>query len=336
MRCTIPRTVGFSHDGKTIVWSEKHISKEYATFQLPCGKCLACRLEYARSWAIRCMHEAQMHGQNNIFVTLTYSDEHLKSPKLNYEDFQLFMKRLRKTQNEPIGFFVTGEYGEQTKRPHWHAILFGYRPRGWVPSIEESEVQIKRNPDVRLKYKTQQGHNVYESGSLTRLWGKGIAEYGEVTLDSANYVARYAAKKIVHGDNKKVKEADDHDYQPISKKSSKHAIGKKFLERYWEDIFNEGRVSLDKGGTTGAIPRYYVKWLEKNHPEAWRRYVTRIRQRHIDKAKEIAQREKEEWVLTNMKRLDQGKTKFTKTQNEIRNIILEDKFRKLQEHLKLK
>jgi len=128
VRCTSPRTVGFLPDGKTISWSPKNYSKEYAPFQLPCSKCIECRLEYARQWAIRCVHEAKMH-EDNSFITLTYSNNNLKSDKLIYKDYQDFMKRLRSSNpHKEIGMFVTGEYGEKTKRPHWHALLFNYRP----------------------------------------------------------------------------------------------------------------------------------------------------------------------------------------------------------------
>ena len=30
---------------------------------LPCGKCIGCKLEYSRQWAVRCTHEAQMHDR---------------------------------------------------------------------------------------------------------------------------------------------------------------------------------------------------------------------------------------------------------------------------------
>lgn len=81
MRCTSPFTVGFQSDGKTLSWTAKNRSWEFPTFQLPCGKCIECRLEYARQWAVRCVHEAQMHSRN-AFITLTYSDEHLKKKSL--------------------------------------------------------------------------------------------------------------------------------------------------------------------------------------------------------------------------------------------------------------
>lgn len=63
--------------------------------ELPCGQCSSCRLERSRQWAIRCMHEAQLHNEN-AFITLTYDDEHLPlDNSLNLKHFQDFMKRLR-------------------------------------------------------------------------------------------------------------------------------------------------------------------------------------------------------------------------------------------------
>lgn len=214
MRCSYPRTVSFQHDGKTIAWSPKYHSKEYASFQLPCGQCLQCRLEYARQWAVRCVHEAKMHEKNS-FITLTYADEHLKSPKLIYSDFQLFMKRLRKglPDGSRISYLVTGEYGDEHKRPHWHAIIFNFRPS-----------------DLVYKYSNERGDKIFSSCVLEETWGKGITEVGDVTFHSAGYCARYAAKKLIHGKD------SEHDYHPISKKSTRQAIGRSFIEKYWEDI----------------------------------------------------------------------------------------------------
>ena len=78
---------------------------------LPCGRCVGCRLERSRQWAVRCMHEASMHMFNS-FVTLTYDDDHLPEyNSLNYKHFQDFMKRLRKSHNG-VRFYMCGEYGE--------------------------------------------------------------------------------------------------------------------------------------------------------------------------------------------------------------------------------
>ena len=132
MRCLSPRTVGYQSDGKTLSWSQKEFSKEFPTFQLPCTKCVECRLEYGRQWAVRAVHEAQIHD-NNCFITLTYDDDHVGSNKLNYDHFKTFMKDLRSTLDyagieHEIGFMAVGEYGAETKRQHWHACLFGWDP----------------------------------------------------------------------------------------------------------------------------------------------------------------------------------------------------------------
>ena len=64
--------------------------------QVPCGQCAGRRLDQSKQWALRCVHEAQVHDEN-CFITLTYNNENLpKDGSLNKRDFQLFMKRLIK------------------------------------------------------------------------------------------------------------------------------------------------------------------------------------------------------------------------------------------------
>lgn len=312
MRCTSPRKVSFTREGE-ITFSPRQFSKEFEPFQLPCSKCIECRLDYARQWAIRCVHEAKMHSENS-FITLTYSDEHLRSAKLIYEDFQLFMKKLRKTQNDPIGIFVTGEYGEKTKRPHWHALLFGWRPK--------DQVLIRTN---------HRGDEIYSSGTLSRLWNKGMCELGSVTIESAGYCARYAAKKLVHGRD------DEHEFRPISKKSSKHAIGKSWLEKNFPDVFTHGKLVLrtpDGGTTVAAIPRYYERWFRDNHPDLWVHYVTHVKAAICKKGQERSEKEEQDWINEMNRRRDLGR-KNPLTANQVREIISEQKFKNLQAHLKL-
>lgn len=346
MRCTSPRTVGFRSDGKTLCWSPKDSSKQFATFQIPCGKCLSCRLEYARQWAVRCVHEAQMHPTNS-FVTLTYDEKHLKSAKLVYTDFQTFVKDLRsklfanllnelfpnlnqrdqrklwnkfpkERKNElyspiQISIFVTGEYGDKNKRPHWHALIFNWSP-----------------PDATYLYTSDNEDKVYESKILQELWPHGKSEFGSVTFKSAGYCARYAAKKLTHGKD------DDHDYEPISKKSSQNAIGKSFVEKYWKDIFNRGQVFLPDG-TPSSIPRYYEKWLKKHHPDEFARYVTQTKNKFIEEAinkeKKISLEEKK---INFARSARQGLAVLHQiSRNKTRERILKKKFDELQKHLKL-
>ena len=342
MLCTSPRTVGFHDDGKTICWSPKNYSKQYSTFQLACGKCIACRLDHARQISIRCVHEAQMH-QNNSFVTLTYSDEKLTSQRLVYKDFQDFVKRLRNNihqqtldrmfpelpqdeqrklwgslpkerkkeisgQNK-ISIFVAGEYGDKTKRPHWHAIIFNWRPT-----------------DQIHKYTNHGGDKVFSSEILDRLWQNGIGEIGEVTLQSAGYCARYAAKKLVHGPDK------SHDFNPIARFSSKHAIGKSWLEKYYADVFTHGYVVL-QDGSQAKIPRYYEKWLKKNKPDLWHSYVTTTKttltEETIRKAELVSIAERK----INMARI--GLKGLQIKRDLVRDIILKQKLAKLTENTKI-
>lgn len=338
MRCTSPRTVGFYADGKTLCWSPRRYSKEFPTFQIPCSKCLSCRLENARQTAVRCMHEAQMHEKNS-FITLTYSEENLASTKLRYIDFQLFQKRLRdkiyqdylksfgrenwnllsKGEKKEhydkikIGLFVAGEYGDRKKRPHWHALIFNWRPT-----------------DLKHKYTSERGDKVYTSKTLEELWGHGIAEIGEVTFQSAGYCARYAAKKLSHGKD------GTHDFEPISKRSSKNAIGKKWIEKYWRDVFSHGQLILklpDKPPIKCGIPRYYEKWFKKTHPEEWVRYVTTVRNEIIKNA--IEKEAKADLKDRKQKFRDSAVSGLQLKRSQVRDQILKQKFKKLQENQKL-
>lgn len=310
MRCLYPRTVCFDTDGKTIIWSPKKYTSEYASFQLPCSKCIECRLHYAREWAVRCVHEATMHEQNS-FITLTYEN----APKrLQYGDFQNFIKRLRKSytisEETKIGFFVTGEYGDLNKRPHWHAIIFNWRPS-----------------DLEHQFTNGNNNKVYTSKTLDKLWSHGFTTIGDVTFESAGYCARYAAKKLVHGLDQ------DHDFHPISKKSLKNAIGKKWLEKNYKDVFNYGYIIL-QDGTQTTIPRYYEKWLQKHKPDEWETYVTETKRRKCENAQRKQDKQKAQDIEANNVRFKRGKISSQTSRATIRKQIIESKFKRLQQHLR--
>lgn len=316
MQCTRPIKAGFDHSG-SLTFSIKNADKSIVGFAFPCRKCLPCRLNIAREKALRAYHESQTCG-DSIFLTLTYNDENLKSPKLQYLDFQLFMKSLRelRTRNvtDPdlkkqlrINYIVTGEYGDKTKRPHWHALIFNYKPA-----------------DAKLWRQTDRGDREYKSKEIDQLWKRGNALFGDVTIDSANYVARYAAKKLVHGHDQ------EHDFHPIHKTSSLHAIGKSWIEKHWEQTFSLGYVHLPNKEKT-KIPRYYEDWLKKNRPDDWTNYVTRVKLQIAKDAEARARKEEIEYIsecFSNPRYLPQ-------TRNKIRLKILEQKFKRLQERLKL-
>jgi hypothetical protein len=89
------------------------------------------------------------------------------------------MKRLRFSRSHAIRFYACGEYGETTRRPHYHAILFNC---GF--------------PDALVHSKNNRGELLYTSADLGALWDNGQHLIGDVTFASAAYVARYCVKKV--------------------------------------------------------------------------------------------------------------------------------------------
>ena len=265
-----------------------------------------------------------MH-QDNIFLTLTYDDEHLPSNKLFYPDWQEFAKKLREKRVNHITdpevkkeyrkkfympMMVTGEYGEQNKRPHWHAIIFNYRPK-----------------DSKHLYTSDHGEEVFTSDEIHKLWGKGRHEFGSVTIESAGYVARYASKKLVHGHD------GDHEYEPIHRTASKRGIGRTWIEKYWKHTFDNGFIVLPNGQKAG-IPRYYVDWLKTEKPDVWEEYVTGVKLEQIEKAEAKARKEELEYLSRAFQVIPNGQPR-PKTRNEVRETILKSKFKRLTENLKL-
>lgn len=230
------------------VWIDQPMS-------VPCGQCIGCRLEHSRQWAVRMMHEAQL-WESNWFVTLTYDDDHIPEwGSLRKKDFQGFINKLRKARpRTKIRYFHCGEYGDETRRPHYHAALFN--------------VDF---PDMQLGVHRGE-HRTYHSRELTELWGKGITELGGLTFESAGYIARYVTKKITG------KKADSHytrvdpetgelrrierEYATMSRRPG---IGAGWLERYQGEVYPADEVVMR--GKVSKPPRYYDKKLEQNNPD---------------------------------------------------------------------
>lgn len=204
---------------------------------IPCGQCHGCRLDRSASWAARCMHEASMH-KHNQFVTLTYRDNPIT---LVPRDFQLFLKRLRRVQ--PFRFFGCGEYGDVYGRPHYHVLLFGF------DCVDRVRWRISGS-----------GSQSFRSDVIEREWGHGHCEVGDVTFESAAYVARYAMKKL--NDGSKVREIIDvssgeiftreHEFLRMSLKPG---IGASWYEKFWREVYPEGTIRAR--GAFRKSPKYY-------------------------------------------------------------------------------
>lgn len=230
--------------------------------EIPCGKCIGCRLAYSRAWADRCLLELKDH-ESAYFVTLTYDDdsvprslyadpntgEAFEAFTLRKRDLQLFHKRLRKAIDYPIRFFACGEYGDSTLRPHYHDIIFG----------------LKLN-DLKFYSRSNLGYNYYNSAFLSKIWSKGHVVVGEVTWDTCAYTARYVMKKL------KGQEAvfyENHNIEPpFVVMSRKPGIARKYYDEHPE-LFDHPCVYLStEDGSHPVYPsRYYKKLFDVDFPE---------------------------------------------------------------------
>lgn len=204
--------------------------------KVPCGRCIGCRLEHSRQWAMRCVHESIMHEQNS-FITLTYNDEHLPDNlSINKRDLQLFIKRLRKSLNgKEVRYYGCGEYGDKLGRPHYHMCLFGH-------DFDDKEIH-RYGTGTRTKAGTRRGEfDLYWSPTLEKVWGNGFCTIGELTFESAAYTARYITKKITGPPSK------DHYKERLPEfaiMSRKPGLGTKFLEKYFNDVYPKDFVTIN-------------------------------------------------------------------------------------------
>jgi len=274
--------------GITFNYNESHTKVQK---QVPCGQCIGCRLDRSGQWAIRCHHEASLH-ETNSFITLTFNDENLPADRsLSVRTFQLFMKRLRKKYTYPIRFYACGEYGENLGRPHYHACLFGHDFK-----------------DKKIWMQARGKDPLYRSAELEELWPYGFSTIGEVTLESAAYVARYIVKKITGDQAEKHYQFTDengviHKQKPeFTVMSRKPGVGAKWLARFATDIYPDDFVIIK--GKKKRPPRYYDLNYELVDPESFRKLKTLRKtglREHLDnntperlRVREIIQKKKAE------------------------------------------
>lgn len=252
--------------------------------EIPCGHCDGCRIDRSRDWANRCMMELEYHKES-YFVTLTYNDEHVpiayypdpstgevhESKTLVKRDWQLFMKRLRKIcagrpGGDQIRFFMCGEYGSKTFRPHYHAIIFGLH-------LDDLKLFSQRKLGDKI-------YNYYTSETLQKAWS--VLEYrqdkreriplghvlvGNVTWETCAYVARYVLKKH-YG-------ADAHVYSDFNLTpeftlmSRRPGIGRQWYDDH-PDFYDYDFINLSTpdGGKKVRPPKYFDRLFDlDNHEE---------------------------------------------------------------------
>lgn len=215
-----------------------------------CGNCLGCRSDQAREWAIRLNHESRYHD-DAWFITLTYDDDHLPTHgSLAPEDLQGFFKRLRRHYSgRRLSYYACGEYGDQSQRPHYHAVLCG------APLLDRD-----RLPD-------RDGRPVWHSELLDAKWGLGLVDVATVSPGACAYVAGYVNKKIRH------RHADKRYTRVIpetgelvelvpefSRMSRRPAIARGWIEKYWRDVYPRDFVVQE--GREYNPPRYYDRFMD--------------------------------------------------------------------------
>lgn len=268
-----PETGGFQY--------RRENTKEKMT--VPCGGCIGCRLDRARHWTARLIHESHCHPKNT-FITLTYDNLNLpENGSLDLEHLQKFMKRMRRAREvrkgrkvlhrEKIKYYAVGEYGYicphgidismvphelcNHGRPHYHIALFNCAF------------------DVLLKYEDASDQRPkYFSPELKELWPYGNNDVTELNPTTAMYAAGYITKKVTG------KNAEDHyrrigphgEICPIKPEFNvmSRGLGKEWFEKYHADCYPSDQVPIPSAANPrveNKPPRYYDNLLEKSDPE---------------------------------------------------------------------
>lgn len=267
------------------------LGMQYETQLVPCGKCVSCKLDYSREWATRVFHEMSVNP-TGMFLTLTINDESMVRegfyrkgeyypPYSVYKrSLQLFLKRMRKALSivavnpetgrkkrfyQKFRYLGCGEYGNAKLRPHYHVAVMG---------IEF--------PDKRYWKHSRSGEMLFRSETLETLWPYGYSSIGEVTWQSAAYVARYTVKKSA--DKKEYEKTDVEtgeviDLLPEFLIMSK-GIGLDWWKRYGQDT-DKDYLIVDFTKRV-KVPRYYDKQREKKDPDS----LEAIKQQREIRAKE--------------------------------------------------
>lgn len=230
---------------------------------IPLGICTHCRLSHSRNWGLRVALESKLY-LNNSFLTLTYNPSSLPTYSfLDYTAPVLFMKRLREKYGSGIRSFGCAEYGEKYSRPHYHICLLNH---------EFSDKKIAGTSKANYGINKRENY-VYESKELQDLWPYGNCIIGDLTLESASYVARYCTKKITG------KRSQEH-YEVLLPHSGEllqrppertvcvsrsRGLGFPWYEKYGQYVRDHDKVTLE--GRHYPPPKYFDSLTAKIDPD---------------------------------------------------------------------
>ena len=216
---------------------------------VPCGKCLACLSNKREDWSFRLMQEYKVSA-SAFFVTLTYSEKYHPSMGVSKRHLQLYFKRLRKLvvkdTKYPIRYYAVGEYGGQTNRPHYHAIIF---------NADEKSIRQAWSLFNKVRNKVEP---------------IGIVHCGNVTEASVSYVLKYVVQKY---------EFPDGLNPSFSVMSRGYGLGANYLSDRMVEWHRSGdRVYTLQYGVKKRLPRFYKEKIwpavkMEEFPQGWAKWT---------------------------------------------------------------
>lgn len=272
MICLNPLTSYENPDKGRPIFGWVGFSQGLREIKLPCGKCASCVHNYYSYWATRGYYEL-LNWEQSWFVTFTYNDKNLpKNRSLSKKDFQKFIKKLKKafgsSKENPIRQIYCGEYGETTKRPHYHAILF---------NLNLDDLVEKRMSD--------QGYLCYTSKTITDLWSNGDVEISEATPATIAYLFKYILKKKTRKEKLKPLNIEydgitydvEHEFIEASRNPG---IGAHLRD---SQSIRKGFLSLD--GKIKALPKYFLEYLKNTDPRFYEELKSQRHDHAVNRAK---------------------------------------------------
>lgn len=232
---------------------DKYTGQLLEPFKVPCGRCDGCVVDKSLQWATRLVCESLCFPRDRCyFITLTYSNDCIHTvsryPTLCKKDCQDFLKRLRYYfPDDTVRYYLCGEYGNTTARPHYHLILFGIKLPDLVP--------YSRN---------FQGDYLFTSAKLDSIWSHGDCKVADLTFENCAYTARYSLKKRGKNDSRDF--LLSHDLEPeFSLCSRRPGIGSFFLNSHLEEVLLYDKVHLPSG-RIACTPAYFLKKAQEVDP----------------------------------------------------------------------
>lgn len=209
--------------------------KQGKSHQVPCGKCAFCLTNKRASWMFRIHHEMRNQLHPGWVLTLTYDERHVRRLddgrlSLRFRDIQLYIKRIRKAKFY-VKYICVGEYGSDTKRPHYHMLLWTDAPTDFLQNNWKSS-----------KDNTLLGH----------------IHFDRISMAAAMYTLKYIIQP---------KQKADDGLEPTRAQFS-HGLGLSYLTTKMYDYHTNNDASSGEDyekpvlfsildGAKVALPRYY-------------------------------------------------------------------------------